>query len=202
MPLSRICPFREIWTLNVISQCDTKFSFILLSLSCTFVTSLLDGHNFPLPYFSFYLLTVCPQRQQRETGCLFTVTYIKVGKQAFQSQCVRHRRGPIGVQKKSKATEEGGSDGVGRGEEGGVIWSRLKQEQEGLVTEAYLRRRHRDSETVALWENLLQQGCWKGERSLRGRRGEETQGGKLRAAHGGEKTLKFGFSTKLGTCNS
>lgn len=35
-------------------------------------------------------------------------------------------------------------------EEGGVIWSRLKQEQEGLVTEAYLRRRHRDSETVAL----------------------------------------------------
>lgn len=119
-------------------------------------------------FHSFYLLTVCPQRRQRETGCLFTVTYIKVGKQAFQSQCVRHRRGPIGVQKKSEATEEGGSDGVGRGEEGGVIWSRLKQEQEGLVTEAYLRRRHRDSETVALWENLLQQGCWKGERSLRG----------------------------------
>lgn len=108
MPLSRICPFREIWTLNVISQCDKKFSFILLSLSCTFVTSLLDGHNFPLPYFSFYLLTVCPQRRQRETGCLFTVTYIKVGKQAFQSQCVRHRRGPIGVQKESEATEEGG----------------------------------------------------------------------------------------------
>lgn len=66
-------------------------------------------------FHSFYLLTVCPQRLQRETGCLFTVTYIKVGKQAFQSQCVRHRRGPIGVQKESEATEEGGSDGVGRG---------------------------------------------------------------------------------------
>lgn len=59
-------------------------------------------------FHSFYLLTVCPQRRQRETGCLFTVTYIKVGKQAFQSQCVRHRRGPIGVQKKERSYRGGG----------------------------------------------------------------------------------------------
>lgn len=54
-------------------------------------------------------------------------------------------------------TEEG-SVGVGteEEEEGGVIWSRLKLEQVGLVTGAYLWRRHRGSETVALWENLLQ----------------------------------------------
>lgn len=57
----------------------------------------------------------------------------------------------IGVQEESGAAEEGSDGGVG------VIWSRLKPEQEGLVTEAYLRRRHRGSETVALWENLLQQ---------------------------------------------
>lgn len=30
---------------------------------------------------------------------------------------------------------------------GGVIWSRLKPELDGLVTEAYLWRRHRGSET-------------------------------------------------------
>lgn len=45
------------------------------------------------------------------------------------------------MQKETEATEKG-SDGVGRGWEGGVIWSRLKPEQEGLVTEAYLWRRH------------------------------------------------------------
>lgn len=37
-----------------------------------------------------------------------------------------------------------------------VIWSRLKSELEGLVTEAYLWWRHRGCETVILWEELLQ----------------------------------------------
>lgn len=77
-----------------------------------------------------------------------------------------------------------------------VIWSRLKPEQEGLVTEAYLWRRHWGSETVALWENLLQQTCRKGDmgRSLRGRRDEGTWGGKLRA--GQREGWNFGEKQK------
>lgn len=70
------------------------------------------------------------------------------------------RRGPIGVQEETEATGEGSDGGDGGG---GVIWSRLKPEQEGLVTEAYLWRRHRGSETVALWEDLLQQTCCRGD---------------------------------------
>lgn len=45
----------------------------------------------------------------------------------------------------ARTAEEEGTDGVG-----GVIWSCLKPEQEGLVTKAYLWRRRRGSETVAL----------------------------------------------------
>lgn len=55
---------------------------------------------------------------------------------SFPKSMCEGREGPIGVQEETEATEEG-SDGVG-----GVIWSRLKPEQEGLVTEAYLWRRH------------------------------------------------------------
>lgn len=82
-------------------------------------------------FHSFYLLTVCPQRRQRETGCLFTVTYIKVGKQAFQSQCVRHRRGPIGVQKETEATEEGGPMVLEEGRRGvlsGLAWNQSRKD--------------------------------------------------------------------------
>lgn len=49
-----------------------------------------------------------------------------------------------GVQEETEAAGEG-SGGVA-----GVIWSRLKPERRGSVTEAYLRRRHSGSETVAL----------------------------------------------------
>jgi len=52
--------------------------------------------------------------------------------------------------------EEPGTPEEGSGGVVGVIWSRLKPEQEGSVTEAYLRRRHSGCEAEALRENLLQ----------------------------------------------
>lgn len=117
---------------------------------------------------------------------------------SFPKSTCEGRRGPIGVQEETEATEEG-SDGVW-----GVIWSLLKPEQEGLVTEAYLWRRHWGYETVALWENLLQQTCWKGDvgRSSKGRREEGTRGGKLRAGQregwncGEERERPWAFERK------
>lgn len=74
-----------------------------------------------------------------------------------------------GLREETEAGKEG-TDGVWR-----VIWSRLKPEQDGLVTGAYLWRRRRGCETGALWENLLQPNCWKWNvgRSLRNDRSEE-----------------------------
>lgn len=99
---------------------------------------------------------------------------------SFPKSTCEGRGGPIGVQEETEATEEG-SDGVV-----GVIQSRLKPEQEGLVTKAYLRRRHWGSETVALWENLLQQTCRKrghGEKF----EGKEILGDTRRKAESGER---------------
>lgn len=75
--------------------------------------------------------------------------------------------GQIGAQRDTEATEEG-SVGVG------VIWSRLKPEQGGLVTEAYLWRRRRGSETEALRENLLQ--TKRGEKFMSRSRGDKEGG--------------------------
>lgn len=173
IPLYRICALSyELCT----SQCNTN------AVLCEKKSPTIAQFFMILSCCFFYLFHSCHgswQSHQRETGRLFTVTYIKVEKWAFQSQCVREGGGRSGCKKRPKLQRRGLMV------LGGVIWSRLKPEQEGLVTEAYLWRRHWGSETVALWENLLQQTCREGDmgRSLKGRRDEGTRGGKLRAGH-------------------
>lgn len=115
----------------------------------------------------------CDRPSQRN-GASSHVTQIKVETWASQSQCVRE---DDGVQEESKATEEGSGGVVG------VIWSRLKPEQEGLVTKAYLWRRHSGSETVALWENLLQQTWERAE----GKERWERDSGQGRGFGGGKR---------------
>lgn len=160
------------------SQCHTKA--VLIPLCCLCATFHQDNsifHCFILLFSLVYLsplhLTEPPKKNRTSFHCNLYHSW----EMSFSKSMCEGRRGPIGVQEETEATEEG-SDGVG-----GVIWSRLKPEQEGLVTKAYLWRRHWGSETVALWENLLQQTCRKGDmgRSLKGRRDEGTRGGKLRA---------------------
>lgn len=101
IPLYRICALSyELCT----SQCNTNA--VLCEKKISNNSSIF--HDFILVFF--YLFHSCHgswQSHQRETGRLFTVTYIKVEKWAFQSQCVREVGGRSGCKKRPKLQRRG-----------------------------------------------------------------------------------------------